>query len=82
MARPRGVRFRQPTPGADYPYICSNETIYGTRWSELPTNPNLVVDASSELLARPLDLSLVALLFGGHLPPFAFCSYLRAASFC
>jgi phosphoserine aminotransferase len=55
----------QPTEGADYLYVCSNETIYGTRWSTLPTHPNLVVDASSELLARPLDLSGIALLFGG-----------------
>src|SRR5215204_662791 len=55
----------QPTPSADYLYICSNETIYGTRWSELPSHPNLIVDASSELLARPLDLNGIALLFGG-----------------
>jgi phosphoserine aminotransferase len=55
----------QPTPSADYLYICSNETIYGTRWSVLPEHPNLVVDASSELLARRLDLNGIALLFGG-----------------
>jgi phosphoserine aminotransferase len=55
----------EPTSDADYLYICSNETIYGTRWSALPTHPNLIVDASSELLARPLDLSQIALLFGG-----------------
>jgi phosphoserine aminotransferase len=55
----------QPTPGADYLYLCSNETIYGTRWSQLPEHPTLMVDASSELMARPLDLSKIALLFGG-----------------
>lgn len=55
----------QTTAGTDYLYICSNETIYGTRWSTLPAHPNLIVDASSELMARPLDISKMALLFGG-----------------
>ena len=55
----------QPTPGADYLYLCSNETIYGTRWTELPEHPNLIVDASSELMARPMDVGKLALLFGG-----------------
>jgi len=55
----------QPTPDADYLYLCSNETIYGTRWSTLPEHPNLIVDASSELLARRMDVSATALLFGG-----------------
>ena len=55
----------QPTPEADYLYLCSNETIYGTRWTTLPEHPCLVVDASSELLARPLDVGTLAILFGG-----------------
>jgi phosphoserine aminotransferase len=55
----------QPTAGADYLYICSNETIYGTRWSVLPEHPTLIVDASSELMARSLDVRQTALLFGG-----------------
>jgi phosphoserine aminotransferase len=55
----------RPTPGADYLYLCSNETIYGTRWSTLPEHPTLIVDASSELMARPLDVSKIALLYGG-----------------
>jgi phosphoserine aminotransferase len=55
----------QATPGADYLYLCSNETISGTRWSTLPEHPNLIVDASSELMARPLEIGQFALLFGG-----------------
>jgi phosphoserine aminotransferase len=55
----------QSTPDADYLYLCSNETIYGTRWTELPEHPRLIVDASSELMARPLDVRKLALLFGG-----------------
>jgi phosphoserine aminotransferase len=54
-----------PTPDASYLYLCSNETIYGTRWSAFPEHPCLVADVSSELLARPLDVSRFALLFGG-----------------
>jgi phosphoserine aminotransferase len=55
----------QPTAGADYLYLCSNETIYGTRWTALPEHPQLIVDASSELMARPLEVRKLALLFGG-----------------
>jgi phosphoserine aminotransferase len=55
----------QATPGADYLYLCSNETIYGTRWTELPEHPCLIADASSELMARPLDVRKLGLLFGG-----------------
>jgi phosphoserine aminotransferase len=55
----------QASADADYLYVCSNETIYGTRWSTMPEHPNLIVDASSELLARKMDIGKVALLFGG-----------------
>jgi phosphoserine aminotransferase len=55
----------QSTPGADYLYVCSNETISGTRWTTLPEHESLIVDASSELMARPMDVRKMALLFGG-----------------
>lgn len=55
----------RPTPEADYLFICTNETISGTRWPELPAHPCLIGDASSELLARPLDVRRFGLLFGG-----------------
>src|SRR5688572_25445916 len=45
-----------PTPDASYFYICTNETIYGTRWSRIPDVPNLVADVSSEFMARPMDV--------------------------
>ena len=52
-------------PNASYLHVCSNETVHGHRLVEWPTHPNLVVDASSELMARVLDVRQVALLFGG-----------------
>lgn len=55
----------QPTPDASYLYLCSNETIYGTRWSTFPEHPCLIADVSSEFMGRPLDVSKFALLFGG-----------------
>jgi phosphoserine aminotransferase len=55
----------EPTPDASYLYLCSNETIYGTRWSTIPEHPNLIADVSSEFMARPMDVSKFAMLYGG-----------------
>jgi phosphoserine aminotransferase len=54
-----------PTPGASYLHICTNNTIYGTRWSTIPEHPALIADVSSEYMARPLDVSRFALIYGG-----------------
>jgi phosphoserine aminotransferase len=53
---------------ASYLHICGNETIDGVEFFDWPTPPNdipLVVDASSHILSRPLDLSSFGLLFAG-----------------
>lgn len=51
---------------ADYAYICSNNTIYGTQYKILPkTKSPLVIDASSDFFSKPLDFSNIALLYGG-----------------
>ena len=51
---------------ADYGYICSNNTIYGTQYKELPKcKCPLVVDSSSDLFSRPVDISNVGLFYGG-----------------
>ncbi len=50
---------------AAYLHVCSNETVHGHRLPELPTHETLIVDASSEFMARPHDLSKIALLYGG-----------------
>ncbi len=54
-----------PTAGASYLHICTNNTIYGTRWSTLPSHPHLIADVSSEYMARPMDVSKFALIYGG-----------------
>lgn len=55
------------TPDADYFYICLNNTIYGTKWNELPETGDvpLVADISSNILSEPIDVSKFGLLFAG-----------------
>lgn len=55
----------QANPNASYLYLCSNETIYGTRWDVFPDHPTLVADVSSEFMARPMDVSKFGMIFGG-----------------
>lgn len=55
------------TPDADYVYICENNTIYGTKFKELPNTKGkvLVSDVSSCFLSEPVDVSRYGLLYGG-----------------
>ncbi|AZR08238.1 phosphoserine transaminase [Campylobacter jejuni] len=51
---------------ADYAYICSNNTIYGTQYQNYPkTKTPLIVDASSDFFSRKVDFSNIALFYGG-----------------
>ncbi|WP_069632975.1 phosphoserine transaminase [Campylobacter pinnipediorum] len=51
---------------ADFSYICSNNTIYGTQYKSLPkSKAPLVVDSSSDFFSRPLDFSDIGVLYGG-----------------
>ncbi|PWM47041.1 MAG: 3-phosphoserine/phosphohydroxythreonine aminotransferase [Clostridiales bacterium] len=52
---------------ADYFYICQNNTIYGTRFAELPDTGDvpLVSDMSSCILSEPVDVSKFGLIFAG-----------------
>ncbi|MFT8888447.1 MAG: 3-phosphoserine/phosphohydroxythreonine transaminase [Ethanoligenens sp.] len=52
---------------ADYAYICLNNTIYGTKFAELPETGDvpLVADVSSCILSEPLDVSKFGLIFAG-----------------
>ncbi|HUO85972.1 MAG TPA: 3-phosphoserine/phosphohydroxythreonine transaminase [Thermoanaerobaculia bacterium] len=54
-------------PDAAYVHVTSNNTIYGTQWRELPDTGGapLVVDASSDVLSRPLPMDRVGLLYAG-----------------
>jgi phosphoserine aminotransferase len=53
--------------GADYVHFTSNNTIFGTEWKTEPsvTHVPLVCDASSDIMARPLDISKYALIYAG-----------------
>lgn len=51
---------------ADYFHITSNNTIYGTELKKDIDSPvPLIVDASSDILSRPIDVSKYALIYGG-----------------
>lgn len=55
------------TPDADYFHICMNNTIYGTKYYELPDTGNvpLVADISSCMLSEPVDVKRFGVLYGG-----------------
>lgn len=52
---------------ADYVYICENNTIYGTKFKELPNTKghDLIADVSSCFLSEPMDVSKYAMFYGG-----------------
>lgn len=52
---------------ADYVYICENNTIYGTKFKELPNTKGklLISDVSSCFLSEPMDVSKYGIIFGG-----------------
>jgi phosphoserine aminotransferase len=61
----------QLTDGASYVHVCSNETIHGVEFQQLPdlaalgcTAP-LVIDFSSHVASRSVDWTRVGLAFGG-----------------
>ena len=55
------------TDDMDYVYICENNTIYGTKFKELPNTKgvDLVADVSSCFLSEPVDVSKYAVIYGG-----------------
>lgn len=55
------------TEDMDYVYICENNTIYGTKFWELPNTKgkDLVADLSSCFLSEPIDVSKYGLIFAG-----------------
>ncbi|MBQ2675802.1 MAG: 3-phosphoserine/phosphohydroxythreonine transaminase [Clostridia bacterium] len=55
------------TKDADYFHICMNNTIYGTKFAELPDTGDvpLVADISSCVLSEPIDVSKFGILYAG-----------------
>lgn len=55
-------------PQAAYLYYCSNETIHGVEFFQDPQPPagvELVCDASSDFMSRPMDMTKFAYLYAG-----------------
>ena len=52
---------------ADYVYICENNTIYGTKFKQLPNTKGklLVSDVSSCFLSEPIDVTKYGMVYGG-----------------
>ncbi len=55
------------TDDMDYVYICQNNTIYGTRFPQLPDTKgkDLIADVSSMYLSEPMDVSKYGIVYGG-----------------
>lgn len=52
---------------ADYVYICENNTIYGTKFKNLPNTKGktLIADVSSCFLSEPVDVTKYGVMYGG-----------------
>lgn len=61
---PKGYEIPQDI---DYFYICENNTIYGTKYKELPDTKEipLVADLSSCIMSEPIDVSKYGMIFAG-----------------
>lgn len=61
------VKDLEVSDDADYVYICENNTIYGTKFHELPDTKGkpLVADMSSCFLSEPVDVSKYGVIYGG-----------------
>ena len=55
----------QLNPDASYVHLCANNTIFGTQWKSFPDTGNvpLVVDTTSEIMSRPMDVSKFGMIF-------------------
>ena len=54
-------------PAAAYVHVCSNNTLWGTQWAELPDTGSLplIADMTSELLSRAIDVSRFGMIYAG-----------------
>ncbi len=61
------IKPENMTPDADYFYITTNNTIFGTRYTSYPDTGNvpLVADMSSNILSEPVDVNKFGVIFAG-----------------
>ncbi len=64
LPRPDEIKF---SPDASYVHICTNNTIEGTQWTNIPETGKvpLVADMSSDIASRPIDVRKFGLIFAG-----------------
>ncbi|HEY7789089.1 MAG TPA: 3-phosphoserine/phosphohydroxythreonine transaminase [Vicinamibacterales bacterium] len=57
----------QLTSGAAYVHMTSNNTIFGTEWTDVPRTGDvpLVSDTSSDMFSRPIDIARHGLIYAG-----------------
>lgn len=61
------IKQEDLTPESDYLYICENNTIYGTKYKELPPHEGklLIADLSSCILSERTDVAKYDMIFAG-----------------
>jgi len=60
---PKDIKFN---PDSAYIHITSNETIGGIQWATFPETPSpLVVDMSSDIMSRKVDVSKFGIIYAG-----------------
>lgn len=61
---PKNIQY---SGDADYVHYTTNNTIFGTEWSEIPEvgNVPLIADMSSDMLSRPTDYSKFSMIYAG-----------------
>jgi len=61
------IDYSKVNKNADYFYITTNNTIFGTRFTKLPEvgNVPLVADMSSNILSEPIDVNKFGVIFAG-----------------
>ena len=55
------------TPGAAYVHFTTNNTLFGTEWTDEPAvgDVPLVADTSSDMFSRPIDVAKYGLIYAG-----------------
>jgi len=62
---PRAAEIHH-SPDPSYTYLCTNNTIEGTQYHEIPESAApLVADMSSDIASRPMEVSRFGLIFAG-----------------
>ncbi len=63
-----GASTWKASKDAAYCHYCSNNTIFGTQWQNVPAHPHgapIVCDASSDIFSGPIDVSKYAMIYAG-----------------